>query len=134
MDTISFEVLGNPIPLKRHRRRGRRAYDPNAETKSTFLAWCKQHRPDEPWSGAIMVQMDFYFKHPQKHYDKDGRLRFDAATHKQTTPDIDNLIKFVMDALNGIFWLDDSRIVSIRATKLYAQNPKTEVSMKMLKL
>ena len=44
-------------------------------------------------------------------------------------PDIDNLIKFVMDSLSGIngFFLDDNQIVSIYAEKIYSDDPKTEI-------
>ena len=37
--------------------------------------------------------------------------------------DLDNKIKVVGDALNGICWHDDRQIYRIKATKLYSVNP-----------
>ena len=33
--------------------------------------------------------------------------------------DVDNLLKFFMDSLNGICYDDDRQIVSVKATKVY---------------
>lgn len=42
-------------------------------------------------------------------------------------PDLDNLIKFVKDCLNGVVYQDDSQVFSIQAEKRYSEDPKTEV-------
>ena len=46
-------------------------------------------------------------------------------------PDIDNLIKFVLDALQGQegYIVDDSQVVRIYAEKLYSDKPRTEIMM-----
>ena len=38
-------------------------------------------------------------------------------------PDLDNLQKAVLDALNGTAWEDDSQIVRITAEKKYTDDP-----------
>lgn len=38
-------------------------------------------------------------------------------------PDIDNLTKSVLDALNGVAWHDDAQIVEIKASKIYSGSP-----------
>jgi Holliday junction resolvase RusA-like endonuclease len=38
-------------------------------------------------------------------------------------PDVDNLAKSVLDALNGIAWVDDSQIVKLSAEKHYSIEP-----------
>ena len=44
-------------------------------------------------------------------------------------PDIDNLIKFVLDALQGQngFFLDDSQVIRLYAEKIYTDDPHTEI-------
>ena len=42
-------------------------------------------------------------------------------------PDIDNLIKSVLDPMNSIFFADDKQVVILRASKFYSDTPKTEV-------
>lgn len=44
----------------------------------------------------------------------------------QTKPDLDNTIK-VLDALNGVVWLDDAAIVRIVAEKRYSDRPRLEI-------
>ena len=45
-------------------------------------------------------------------------------------PDCDNLLKAVMDALNGLIWTDDARIVDMRVQKDYAIGPpRVEISV-----
>lgn len=39
------------------------------------------------------------------------------------TPDLDNLLKTVMDAANKILWVDDCQIVQLTASKIYG-SPK----------
>ena len=73
-------------------------------------------------------------KRPKKHYrtgkytglvkDKWQKIMMDKK------PDIDNLIKFVLDALQGQngFFFDDSQVVRLYAEKIYTDdNPHTEV-------
>ena len=45
------------------------------------------------------------------------------------TPDLDNLIKFPLDVMNGEVWLDDKQIISILAFKHYAEVPRTEITI-----
>ena len=72
-------------------------------------------------------------KRPKNHYrtGKFAGLVKDAWQKISHTkkPDIDNLIKFVMDSLSGIngFFLDDNQIVSIYAEKIFSDDPKTEI-------
>ena len=44
--------------------------------------------------------------------------------YKRTKPDIDNLIKTVLDAANDHLWKDDNQIVEIHSFKQYAEEPK----------
>lgn len=42
-------------------------------------------------------------------------------------PDLDNSIKLIADALNGVAWPDDSAIVSLTAAKGYGMHPSTRI-------
>jgi Holliday junction resolvase RusA-like endonuclease len=49
--------------------------------------------------------------------------------------DLDNMIKFVLDALNKKAYLDDSQICSIKASKVYTiEESRTYVEINKLKL
>lgn len=44
-------------------------------------------------------------------------------------PDIDNLIKFVLDALNGLVWQDDRIISEIHARKYHSEVKQTIIEV-----
>lgn len=47
-------------------------------------------------------------------------------------PDIDNLTKSVMDALNGIAWHDDAQVCSLQAGKYYTDAPYFQMIIREL--
>ena len=132
---IEFEVLGDPKALKRPKffRRGKfvGAYDPNQHEKENFIFQAILSRPQKPFDEAISLHITFYFKRPKGHYNKQG-LKDDAPSHHISKPDADNLIKFVCDSLNGIFWKDDSVVSRVSADKVYSDIPKMVVQIKQL--
>ena len=131
-----FTVPGDPVALKRHRtfRRGKFSgtYDPSKGDKADFLAKALEHRPDVPLDQPLAVTLLFYFGRPKSHY-RTGKnkhlLRDDAPTWHTRTPDADNLAKLCADALNGIFWRDDSCISALTVMKRYDNVPRTVVSV-----
>lgn len=47
----------------------------------------------------------------------------------QTKPDLDNCIKIIFDALNGVCFYDDKQVVEIHAYKWYGERPRVEVTI-----
>lgn len=123
-----FFVPGDPIALKRHRTvkvgNFNRQYDPSSNDKADFLAKAMRHKPEIPYSEPLSVRMTFLFSRPKAHYGsgKNATLLKPSAPFWHTsTPDSDNLAKFVGDALNGIFWKDDSCIARMQLEKKYTE-------------
>lgn len=108
---IKFSVPGKPMALKRHRDKkfGKGKYDPSIKDKGVFVMQCNQYRPREPFDFPLHVYLQFHFD------------------NRKSLGDIDNLIKFVFDALNGIFWADDRFIDRVTAVRVFNGNPRTEV-------
>jgi crossover junction endodeoxyribonuclease RusA len=144
---ITFTVYGTPKALKRHRtytrdRKGNalkfaRQVDPSANDKADFLAMALQHRPDVPFDGPLKVNCYFYFPRPKSHFGSKGGkpyLKPTAPTYHTGRPDTDNLIKFVADGLNGIFWCDDSLLCEVFAQKKYDERPRTIVQIVPIQL
>ena len=46
-------------------------------------------------------------------------------------PDIDNLIKAVMDALNGVAYDDDNQVIELSAKKVYAPEPYVAIWLRV---
>jgi Holliday junction resolvase RusA-like endonuclease len=122
MTRLEWSVPGKPAPQKRHRYASRtnHMYDPSAEQKRNFLAESIKAcpLPDEPLEGALRMELTFTYKHLKK------RKRDHTAR-----PDLDNLSKLVMDALQGAggYFMDDSQVVELVAKKEYGDEPSTKV-------
>jgi Holliday junction resolvase RusA-like endonuclease len=67
--------------------------------------------------GPIRVQIIFVSKRPQRLSSKKFS---DSRIWKPTKPDLDNMIKMILDILTkwGI-WIDDNQVVSIQAEDYY---------------
>jgi Holliday junction resolvase RusA-like endonuclease len=136
---ISFSIPGTPKALKRHRHSFKnnvhRNYDPSADDKRTFLDLAFEHKPEKPLDCPISIDVVFYFDRPKSHFgtgkNKDV-LKQNAPTWHTTTPDIDNLSKFIFDSFNGVFWRDDSLICQEISQKLYSDNPSTLITINTL--
>lgn len=63
-----------------------------------------------PSDKAIAITVRFFLKKPE-------RLPKEFPETPQKRPDIDNLVKTVLDALNGVAYQDDKQIVKINAFK-----------------
>lgn len=71
--------------------------------KQDFALLIKSQYHDEPLSGNVLVTIRIYRK-------------FNKPTNKRYG-DIDNLAKAILDACNGILWIDDSLIVDLHISK-----------------
>jgi Holliday junction resolvase RusA-like endonuclease len=118
--TIHFE----PVSLKRHRHRLKGGtYDPSKKDKDDFIKVIENF-PEEKMTKPIRCILNFYCKRPKTHY-KSGK---NAHILKDTSPkyninnkDLDNMVKFVLDALNDKLYTDDSLIFEISCSKLYSE-------------
>ena len=127
---ISFWVPGKPQALKRHRMtKGGHTYDPSAGDKADFLAKAMAHRPEAPLRGPVWLKVFAFFPRPKYYYRANGELKKDAPTAQSKRPDCDNILKFVADALNGIFWTDDAQICNASVYKAYDAVPGVRVVM-----
>ena len=137
---MQITVLGDPQALKRHRtfRRGNfvGTYDPSQGVKKDFLSIVQEQAPEKPFDVALKVTMKFYFSRPKNHYRTgkySGELKPNAPRWHIKRPDIDNLVKFVADALNKVFWRDDSIIAVMEVSKEYSEKPRTEILIEEIK-
>lgn len=142
MNKINFTVLGNPKALKRHRTFTKDKHgnafkfpmqvDPSKNEKKDFLVVSQRHAPARPFEVPLQLRVKCYFQRPKNHYRTGklaGVLKEDAPVFHVKTPDADNLLKFVCDALNGVFFRDDSLIAHAVITKKFDESPRTEIEL-----
>ena len=49
-------------------------------------------------------------------------------------PDIDNIAKVVLDALNSVAYRDDTQVVELQLRKQYSEKPRVEICMEELEV
>lgn len=76
--------------------------------------------PFEPGTPVEMV-LTAYFKPPVSQSLKKQRLMLLGEIQPLKKPDMDNIVKVVADALNGLAYHDDTQICSLTATKVYGR-------------
>ena len=70
----------------------------------------------------VAITVDAYFRIP-KSYTKGKRLACQHNVNRPAKkPDIDNVLKAVMDALNGVAYEDDKQVVEVICRKWYSQS------------
>lgn len=125
MRQVSFEVIGHPVPKARPRvvSKGKRrfAYTPKRVKEWENMVTEEAHKHFErPFDWPVVVSLTFYMPRP-----KSRRLGFWVST----TPDLDNLEKSVLDALNGVAYMDDRLVVVKNSSKRYVRGREPRVQI-----
>jgi Holliday junction resolvase RusA-like endonuclease len=132
---VKFTFLGNPIPLQRPRVTKSHTYNPQQEVLEgvSWDAHFQIHGNEKtitslfPLRAPISLSMAFYMPIP-KSLSKIKQTALLSKPHIKK-PDVDNLIKFYMDALSGVLFFDDKLVHSIHAHKIYDIKPRTEIKV-----
>lgn len=120
MYTLEIDV--RPFPKERPRLSGRRiVYTPyktrNFENRIAY-EWKKKYK-DLILKGAVKLDLVFVFKK--------------AKTCKKTLhtqrPDIDNLLKSILDGLNKVAFVDDCQVVELNSKKIFASTDAVLISI-----
>lgn len=143
--TITLTVLGNPKALKRHRTythdhqgkplRFPRKVDASAADKADFLAVVQSQAPERPLKGPLRIDCTWVFPRPKSHYRTGkyaGQLKTNAPTFCGSNPDRDNLDKFVLDTLEGVFFKNDAQAAVGLIKKMYGEKPRAVITIESL--
>ena len=116
----AFSVEGAPVP-----KGSTRAFIPKGWSRPVITAanpktktWEQQVRNraiEEGFreeAGPFRVALRFILPRPK---------RLKVRRKHTTRPDVDKLARCILDALTGVVWKDDAQVISLRASKRYAQ-------------
>lgn len=128
---IDIIIPGKPIAKKRPRfaRRGKHVvtYNDQETEEGKFFLLAREQFNQNPITGAVDLWVRFFMPIP-KSTSKKNRESMNLGLIRHTKkPDLDNLVKFVKDCLNGLVWKDDSQVCRLEAVKMYGENPRTEI-------
>jgi Holliday junction resolvase RusA-like endonuclease len=139
MAKISFVVHGDPVPKARARvvqnkKTGRMyAFTPKKtlEYEELIRGVASSFRPVELMEGPIVLGLRVYRRIP-KSFSKKKSLAAEAGQIRpDTRPDMDNYLKAVKDALQGVIWKNDSQIVEYdNMGKYYSFDPRAEIEVR----
>lgn len=92
----------------------------NTSTKpwQAGLAYAAQQAGVAPAEGPVAVRLVFWLPRPAGHFGKRGLLP-SAPAFPAVKPDLDKLVRSCFDALSGIGYTDDARVVSLETEKRY---------------
>jgi Holliday junction resolvase RusA-like endonuclease len=121
-------IPGKPIAKARPKfaRRGKSVttYNPQESEEGKWLTLAIG-QITEKLSGPIHLEAEFFMPIPESTSAKKRRLMLLGEIAHIKKPDLDNLIKFCKDCLNGIAWNDDAQVISINASKKYGDDAGT---------
>lgn len=129
---MKFIIPGTPVAKGRPRLgRGGVTYTPS-KTKNyenlVKLAYQSQVK-GKPIDEAVSIKVNLYFPIPKSYTKKKKAEIVKGALKFTKRPDLDNCLKSICDALNGLAYKDDSQIYKATITKDYDENPRAEVEI-----
>lgn len=131
--TIKFTVPGIPVGKGRPRITATHAYTPKRTKDYENLVrgcWLQQSNKRFPEGTEMEMHVDAYFPVP-KSASKKKHLEM-AGAYYSKKPDLDNVIKAIADALNGVAYDDDSHIVLVSGVKRFVndgESPRVEITI-----
>ena len=131
MEGLSFTIHGNPSPkgsLTRMPNGGmvgagtaasrKRQGDWRTDVKQAALQAMGERQPTRD---PIRLMVDFMLPYPQSSVRK-YQLGWLPCTKK---PDIDKLLRALLDPMTGVVWVDDAQVVTTTMNKSYAWDGQT---------
>ena len=139
MIQIMFTIYGEPVPKGRPRfsTKGKFpvAYTPektkNYESDVGMMAKAAMGA-SKPLEGALEAFIYVTFAVPASYSKKRTEACLSGQEKHTKKPDLDNVVKSVIDGMDKIVFENDSQFTSIHATKVYGEVAKVEVLVKQI--
>lgn len=130
---VSFTVYGVPMP-----QGSMRSFVPKGATRAIITSDNKKLKPwrqeisltalvamrdtlPAPREVGIEIYVDFFFDKPKSTSKK--------VIHKTTKPDLDKLLRGVLDALTGVAYVDDSQVIRSGQSKQFGSPARAEIKV-----
>lgn len=129
---IKVVIPGEPKGKARPRMSTKtgRAYTPKETVNyENWVKLCYQDQGKEYLEGQINASIVAYYSIPKSTSKKKMALMLNGELRPTKKPDLDNIVKGVLDSLNGIAYKDDSQVVKVVTEKFYAEQPRVELQL-----
>lgn len=137
--SVEFTVPGMPIGKGRPRfaRRGKFVTTYTPEPTATYENLVRVKAAEAMcgialFEQAVSLTIALRVIPPQSWSARKRTNALAGVIYPTTKPDIDNVIKILSDAMNGIVWIDDKQTVDLVVKKRYADVADATVTVKAL--
>ena len=134
---VVFFVPGTPVGKGRPRAsrvgKGVRMFTPEKTANYESLVATAAHAAMEgraPILTACEATMEIRLQVPASWSKKKQAQALDGLMFPTKKPDVDNVVKAIFDALNGIVWGDDVQVVQLSLRKRYGATPGVTVAVR----
>ena len=136
---MKFDIPGPPVGKERPRFRlnqGRvRTFTPEKTASwaeevqaHAIQAGVRQHYTEHPVAVHILIE-----RAVPKSWSKKRKQAALLSLYADAKPDVDNVSKAILDALNHVAWKDDSQVARLSVERIYSERDNTTVEIKKLK-
>lgn len=131
---VSFFVPGQPVgkgrPRVKHVGKHAQLYTPKETVSYENLVATLAHQAMAGralFQHAVEVELRMLHQVPASWSGKRQREALNGLIVPTTKPDMDNVMKALFDAMNGVVWRDDVLVADAIVRRRYATNPGLDV-------
>lgn len=125
-----FEVMGEPVGKARPRVTRWGAYTPQKTVD--YENKIKAAYGGRFYEGYLQMDVKAYFKIPKSTSKKKKESMLMGEIKPDKKPDIDNVLKIVLDSLNKTAYKDDAQVIAASITKEYSDAPRIKITISEL--
>jgi len=117
-------------PFMAPQKKGKCFFNPRSQEKQNAQILVRSQYQDAPKTRGIGLKIVFEVQAPISTSKKKIRAILGLKNNEHTKrPDLDNLLKFLLDVLKGIVFVDDSQVHLIEAKKIWSYRDYTTVEL-----
>ena len=104
------------------------------QNEEQIMQLLEKYMPSEPLQGALSIIVKAFLPIPLSKPEWWKNAANECLIYPTVRPDIDNIIKFILDTIGAMcYFNDDSQVVKIIAEKYYSVSPRWEISLREFK-
>lgn len=126
---MKFEVPGVPVAKGRPRFENGHVRTPTKTVEyEDFVKLCFYKAGGQITEHPVRMMIDAYYPVPKGTPSKKAAAMMDGRIKRTARPDVDNIGKIVLDALNGLAYVDDKQVIELQVRKHWG-NPRCVVEV-----
>lgn len=127
---IKFNIPGTPQGKARARTTKFGSYTPyKTVLYENYIKLCYQQVSNHISDKPLEVYISAYYEPTKSTSKKDRQKMLEGLIKPTKKPDIDNIAKVILDALNGVAYKDDTQVILLQVEKYYCDHSGVTVNI-----